>query len=125
MDYFVLLNTLYQSTADNGNDSSGGFVAFQRGCQAAATPLGRMHWYLFQTPRSRALKELVGICIELDRHGTQNLESYPPIRPTIVSAIITGVHIQGPADIGTNANFIKDAAVAKNEFQTRKSAIPS
>jgi len=56
---------------------------------------------------------------------TQNLESYPPIRPIIVSALINGVCIQGPADTGASANFIKDVVVAENNFQTRKSAVPS
>jgi Retrotransposon gag protein len=54
-----------------------------------------------------------------------NLESYPPIRPIILSAIINGVHIQGPADTGASANSIKDAVVAENNFQTRKSTTPS
>jgi hypothetical protein len=57
--------------------------------------------------------------------GMENLDSYPPIRPIIVSALINGVRIQGPADTGASANFIGDVVTAKNKFPTRKSAIPS
>jgi hypothetical protein len=63
---------------------------------------------------------LIDIGSEMD-----NLESYPPIRPIILSAIINGVRIQGPADTGASANFIKDTVVAENNFQARKSATPS
>src|SRR5579859_4779528 len=55
----------------------------------------------------------------------ENLESYPPIRPIIISALINGVRIEGPADTGATANFIGDVVTTKNNFPTRKSAIPS
>src|SRR5579859_7579674 len=55
----------------------------------------------------------------------ENLESYPPIRPIIISALINGVRIEGPADTGATANFISDVVTTENNFPTRKSAIPS
>ena len=42
----------------------------------------------------------------------ENLESYPPIRPIIISALINGVRIEGPADTGATANFIGDVVTA-------------